>query len=223
MAEPFVYRFTKELPRDEITTGWERFEGLPLLATVIDEAAGRIRRFEQFLELPPRNQELLLDMAAFMIGSANHRAREPKGRKDNFWGLYIIGSRARGEHRPESDLDLLSVGTFHRNQGFIENHLGEINLVSDRDTVFEGFRVNVPEELPSEYNIGEINRKYLVRATPTEEGVLPVDISVVDLTSTGETLDSFKETPDLDSKKKSLPRIPLVEVSAAGDTRMLDW
>ena len=50
-------------------------------------------------------------MTAFAINEADRTI--DRWRK-NFWGLYIVGSKASGQERANSDLDLLSVGTFYR-------------------------------------------------------------------------------------------------------------
>jgi predicted nucleotidyltransferase len=164
-------------------------------------AGDAIASVEAFQTLPERNQKLVLDMASFAI----KRANDTDDRwKQNFWGLYVVGSRARGEARPDSDLDLLSVGTFYRAQGFIDFL---------REDIFEGFELEIPVELPDEYNIGDVDRKYLVRATPTVEEVLPVDLSVVDLTFWRGTLDTFKETMDIAEDGSELARLPLFELS----------
>lgn len=215
MAEHFVYHFDGQLPSMEFQRGKERYWDRPLVDEVISEADVVISAIEQFQVLPDRNQRLLLDMAGYIIDTANmmfsggHNDRW----KQNYWGLYIVGSRARNEADPDSDLDLLSVGTFYDDQGF-----GEYARLGVSVDVFEGFDLDVPEELPDEYNVGDVDRKYLVRATPTTPRVLPVDLSVVDLTFVrGVTLDIFKESMDVDESGAPLSRIPLVEVTVADD------
>lgn len=217
MAEPFVYSFEDSLPIYEVDQSWERHKGKPLLAEVIGGSHAAISALEQFQALPERNQQLVLDMASFMLTRAN---RFEDRWKENFWGLYIVGSRAGDEARQDSDLDLLSVGTFYRDQGFFERY----SLPSDDKGIFEGFDLDKPEELPSEYNVGEVDKKYLVRATPKVEGVLPVDLNVVDLTFYRATLDSFKETMDVAEDDSPLTRLPLVELSVAKEPPIaLHW
>ena len=206
MAEPFVYRFEDSLPVYQEDQSWDRHIGKPLLAEVIGEAQDSIVGLEQFQILPERNQRLVLDMAGFMLTKANYFNNRWK---ENFWGLYIIGSRAGDETRPDSDLDLLSVGTFYRDQGFFDR----FRLVDDPKGIFEGFDLVIPEELPSNYNYGEIDRKYLVRAAPEVEGVLPVDLNVVDLTFVRTTLDEFKERMDVSEDGSQLTRLPLIELT----------
>lgn len=202
MAEHFTHTFDDTLPTTvhEQRSGY--FEGKPPLNEVVVEAHGAIATIEVFQALPERNQRLVLDMAGFAMKQAN--GMRDRWRK-NFWGLYVVGSRARGEAQPGSDLDLLSAGTFYRAQGFSDWH---------DNGVFEGFELETPEELPSEYNVGDVDRKYLVRATPTTEGVLPVDLNVVDLTFCEETtLDSFRRTMDVAEDGSQLPRVPLFELA----------
>lgn len=140
-------------------------------------------------------------MTAFAINEADRTI--DRWRK-NFWGLYIVGSRASGQERANSDLDLLSVGTFYRQQGF-KGTDGELDT-------FEGFELEMPEELPTEYNLGYVDRKYLIRATHNTEGPVPVDLNVVDLTFSEETLDNFKNKMDVANDGSQLPRIPLFEL-----------
>lgn len=185
-------------------------EDYSVLDEVIDAAKEVVSANEQFAVLPKRNQQLLLDMASLMVYHAN-RIRQSDGWKKNYWGLYIVGSRARGDAVPDSDLDLLSVGTFYRDQGFA----GASGPV---EAIFKGFDIEEPDELPSEYNVGFVERKYMVQATPHDQGVLPVDMSVVDLTFMRATLHDFKRTMDVDPLRGTpLPRVPLVELSVAED------
>lgn len=217
MAEHFRYTFADRLPEISAQQEEDRYGGMPLFGELVAQAHETIGDTEIFQALPARNQKLVLDMASFAIGSAdrmfdtwrNHRWRE------NFWGLYVVGSRARGEAGPDSDLDLLSVGTFYRSQGFLDwRH---------EPDVFEGFELEVPDELPDEYNVGDVDRKYLVRATPNAEDVLPVDLSVVDLTSWKATLEGFKETMDIAEDGSQLPRTPLFELTVLQDLHALQW
>ena len=209
MAESLQYYFTHQLPKTSFEQEWSRYQGLPLLNEVIASATEAVSAIEQFEQLPERNQKLLLDMAGFIVTSANHMVNSGNSSaQENYWGLYVVGSRARGEARPDSDLDLLSVGTFYSAQGFLWGS-------TDIEPVFKDFEVDEPDELPSEYNTGDVDRKYLLRATPHNEGVLPVDLSVVDLTFTRYTLGEFKDTLDVDEAGAALPRVPLVEVTVA--------
>lgn len=207
MADPFIYNFETELPTADFQQGWERYQGQPLLDEIAGQAMEAISALEVFTSLPARNQKLVLDMAAFALESANSIADKWR---ENFWGLYVVGSRARGEAGADSDLDLLSAGTFYRSQGF-STWFGK--------GVFEGFDLENPAELPSEYNTGAVDRKYLVRATPLAEGVLPVDLNVVDLTFWRATLDSFKETMDVSEDGSQLPRVPVFELTVPQERR----
>lgn len=192
MAEHFVYHLEDQLSSADI-----------------DEAIGQahevIAGIEAFQAIPARNQKLVLDMAGFAIDRANTIDRVDRWR-ENYWGLYVVGSRSSDKVHSDNDLDLLSVGTFYHDQGFTSYR--------QRD-IFEGFKLVVPDELPDEYNVGDTDRKYLVHATPTEEGVLPVDLSVVDLTFTPVSLDDFKETMDVAEGRGSLARLPLLELTVA--------
>ena len=202
MAGHFTYTFEHRLPSTEREQRWERYKGQPLFGEVVAEAHEAIAAIEAFQALPERNQKLVLDMTVFAMKQANDMFETWR---ENFWGLYIVGSRARGEARPDSDLDLLSAGTFYRAQGFSDSY--------DKPGVFEGFELKSPEVLPSEYNVGKVDRKYLIRATPTAEDVLPVDLNVIDLTFWRATLDSFKETMDVAEDGSQLPRVPLFELT----------
>lgn len=233
MAEPFTYEVLHQLPTEAYMQEWDRYqdqdgEPRPLLSWVVDQAVDAITDFEEFWTLPKRNRELIIDMAAYMLASANHiKGTYENTWSTNYWGLYIVGSRARGEARPDSDLDLLSAGTFYRNQGFRGGYLGVRELVSGRKNIFDGFEIEAPDELPDEYNVGAVDRKYLLRARvpedpsgikmryPKPEPVLPVDLSVVDLTFTNSSFDDFKLRLDVDCNGEELPRIPLVEVSTS--------
>lgn len=201
MATPFVFNFATELPTADFQQEWDRYQDQPLLDEVAGQATEAISALEVFTSLPARNQKLVLDMAVFALEHANSIRDKWRG---NFWGLYVVGSRARGEVGADSDLDLLSAGTFYRSQGF-SDWFGE--------GVFEGFELESPAELPNEYNTGAVDRKYLVRATPVAEGVLPVDLNVVDLTFWKVTLDGFKETMDVNKDGSQLPRVPVFELT----------
>lgn len=202
MAEYFVYEFEEGLPRTPLEQEWEKYDGKPLLGDVVAEAHGVIAGIEPFQTLPERNQKLILDMAEFAMVRANSISDEWR---ENFWGLYVIGSRARADAQASSDLDLLSVGTFYYDQGF--------SSWTEGPGIFEGFSLETPSELPNEYNVGDVDRKYLVRATPDEKGVLPVDLSVVDLTFWDSTLDGFKESLDIAEDGSQLPRVPMFELT----------
>ena len=214
MSTPFTHHFDQKHPAYSFEIKQERFSGTPILDTFIDEARASVSAVEQFMELPERNQSLVLDMTRMMIEAGNRMfGKYEAGFRVNYWGLYIIGSRASEEHRTDSDLDLLSVGTFYRQLGFgLTPRRGDS---SREDVTSEGFDIKLPSELPDEYNIGAVDRKYLVRANPEEEGVLPVDLNVVDLTFIRANLDDFLTKIDVDDSGIQLPRIPLVEVTVA--------
>lgn len=194
----------------EFEPGEEKPEDTRSLDEVIAEATGTVTAIEQVRKLPERNQKLIADMAELMVRQADMVFSNGNNWRANYWGLYVIGSRASGEEREDSDLDLLSVGTFYRSQGFAGSW-GEY----DDHGVFAGFEVNVPEELPDEYNLGEVERKYLVRAEPKDEGVLPVDLVVADMTHMRVDLEGFKAEHDVSAKGSPLQRIPLIEVETA--------
>jgi predicted nucleotidyltransferase len=214
MAGPFEYYFTERLPQFEAQMEDDDIAAIQqgdLIGDIVDDSIKTIAAIDQLRELPVRNQDLVLDMARMMVLEANQLVDSGEANwKANFWGLYVIGSRARDEARPDSDLDLLSVGTFYHNLGFVNAD----PYFRTANTPFEGFDIEVPDELPDEYNVGDVDRKYLVRATPQEEGVLPVDLSVVDLTFVRATLGDFKVSMDMD-EGKPLPRVPLVELTVA--------
>ncbi len=203
MAGTFKHTFRTRYPNSPEQQSWSKFEGQPPLGDVIDQALDEVSAGEQFRQLPDWNQGILLSMACFMIDKANDIYH--KDWRGNYWGLYIVGSRARGDAAPDSDLDLLSVGTFYYDLGFKDRY-------DDEDDVFGRCDIVRPDELPGEYNVGEIDRKYLVQAVPRVEGALPIDLSVVDLTFTDDTLDDFKDTLDVDGSGKPLLRVPLVEL-----------
>lgn len=210
-VEPFKHYFSRQLPREKYGENkWDRYKGLPTLESIIDECVESVSSRQEFQALPERNQKLLQDMSSYIINTANSTVGTWDAQwAENYWGLYIVGSRARGNAQPDSDLDLLSVGTFYRSQGFRNYHDGDDN------PIFDGFDLELPSELPSEYNVGVIDRKYLCRAVPTEEGVLPVDLNVVDLTFINANLGYFKAEMDTDENSSPLPRLPLVEVVLA--------
>jgi len=185
----------------------------PKLEQTLNEAAVQLSRIDVVRELPVRNQQAIFDMANFMICSANEIILSGDDWRENYWGLYIVGSRATGQTHSASDLDMLSVGTFYSNLRF-----PELWGRSSWPKVFEGFEVEMPDELPDQYNLGEVDRKYLLRAAPQSEGVLPIDLNVVDMTfddSVG--LDDFLVDRDVDNAGEQLPRIPLVELIIEAD------
>ena len=204
MAGTFEYTIRSRYPENVEQQSWAKFEGLPLLGEIVEKAVSKISQGEKFKQLPEWNQGVLLAMASFMIDKANDIYHADW--RGNFWGLYMVGSRARGDARPASDLDLLSVGTFYRDLGFRDRYDHE-------DKIFAGCDVSRPDELPGEYNVGEVDRKYLIRAVPIVEDALPIDLSVVDLTFTDDSLDDFKESLDVDQNGNPLPRVPLVEIT----------
>ncbi len=210
-VEPYSYHFTHKLPRAKYGEDkWDRNKNLPTLESVLDACTESVSCRKELQELPERNKKLLLDMSRNIINMANNiTGTYDASWTENYWGLYIVGSRARGDARSDSDLDLLSVGTFYRAQGFHS----WIDGVEKQ--VLRGFDQEIPDELPSEYNHGDVDRKYLNRLTTSEEGVLPVDLNVVDLTFTRASFDYFKEEMDTDEKGSPLPRLPLVEVTVA--------
>src|SRR3989344_3360282 len=203
MTGTFEHIFSKRYPKTPEQQSWGKFQGQPPLGDIVDQALSEISEGEQFRRLPEWNQGILLSMACFMIDKANDIYHADW--RGNYWGLYIVGSRARGDATPDSDLDLLSVGTFYRDLEFRDRY-------DDEDDVFDRCDVVRPDELPDEYNVGEVDRKYLIRAVPRVEGALPIDLSIVDLTFTDDTLDDFKDTLDVDSNGEPLPRLPLVEL-----------
>lgn len=214
MSNLYTHHFDRKHPEYPFEIKQERYRETPVLETIVEEVKSSVIAVEQFRELPERNQTLILDMTRTMIKAGNRMVGcYEAGGRVNYWGLYIVGSRARGEHRTDSDLDLLSVGTFYRQLGF-----GLSPRRSDRsqeEVPSEGFDINLPSELPDEYNIGAVDRKYLVRAKPEEEGILPVDLNVVDLTFIRANLDTFLTKMDVDDSGNQLPRIPLVEMTVA--------
>jgi hypothetical protein len=224
MVDPFQYRFTEWLPGhasqlDEDDPG----EGT-LVEGVVEASAETVSTIDQFRELPVRNQRLVLGMAADMVLNANWLAHSSRtlGR-EHFWGLYMIGSRARGEARPDSDLDMLSVGNMS-NFDLSLNFLRPYQEPEHRTpgTPFEGFMVTMPpdHELPDEYNVGEVDRKYWVRAQTQEEDAVGVDLGVVDLTHMRAGLGEFTATMDVEDGRP-LPRVPLVELTVAA--RPMVW
>ncbi len=210
-VEPYSYHFTQRLPRAKFGEDeWEGNEDLPTVESLLDACTESVSSRQELHGLPTRNRELLLDMSRNIINMASGMPGTDASRwTENFWGLYIVGSRARGDARPDSDLDVLSVGTFYRSQGFRSWSQGI------EQPVLRGFDQKVPDELPSEYNYGAVDRKYLNRLTTSEEGVLSVDLNVVDLTFTKASFDYFKEQMDTGETGNILPRIPLVEVTVA--------
>lgn len=215
----FTHEFTEHHPKNakdaqletehaHRTGTIDRFDGLESLDEIATRAKAAIAEMEEFSVLPERNKKLILDMSGIMLAEANamgHHWRQ------NYWGLYIVGSRARHDYRSDSDLDLLSVGTFYGSLGFSAYYTHQ------ETPVFEGYNTEVltQGELPSEYNVGEVDRKYLIRAAPEEpeDGTLSVDLSVVDLTFLTASLADFKTTMDIDHLGNPLPRIPIVEVT----------
>ena len=204
MAGTFEHTIRSRYPENVEQQSLAKFKGLPLLGEIVEKAVSKISQGEKFKQLPEWNQGVLLAMASFMIDKANDIYHADW--RGNFWGLYMVGSRARGDARPASDLDLLSVGTFYRDLGFRDRYDHE-------DKIFAGCDVSRPDELPGEYNVGEVDRKYLIRAVPIVEDALPIDLSVVDLTFTDDSLDDFKESLDVDQNGNPLPRVPLVEIT----------
>lgn len=194
----------------EFEPGEEKPEDTRSLDEVIADASETVSAIEQVKELPERNQKLIADMTELIVRQADAVFGNGNNWRANYWGLYIIGSRARGEAEDDSDLDLLSAGTFYRRQGFAGSW-GDY----DDHGVFAGFGVSVPEELPDEYNLGDVERKYLVRAEPKDDCVLPVDLVVADMTHTRVDLEGFKAEHDVSAEGSTLPRIPLVEVETA--------
>lgn len=212
MAGYFQKYFAERLlpPGYEFEPGEEKPEDTRSLDEVIADATGRVAVIEQVRKLPERNHKLITDMAELMVRQADMVFGNGNDWRANYWGLYIIGSRARGEAEEDSDLDLLSVGTFYRRQGFAGSW-GEY----DDHGVFSGFEVSVPEELPDGYNLGEVERKYLVRAEPKDNGALPVDLVVADMTHMRVGLEDFKAEHDTGPEGSTLPRIPLIEIETA--------
>lgn len=212
MSGYFQKQFAERLlpPGYEFEPGEEKPEDTRSLDEVIVDATETVAAIEQIKELPERNQKLIADMTELIVRQVNAVFSNGNDWRANYWGLYIVGSRARGEAEDDSDLDLLSVGTFYRRQGFAGSW-GEY----DDHGVFAGFGVSVPEELPDEYNVGSVERKYLVHAEPTDDGVLPVDLVVADMTHMKVDLEGFKDEHDVSTEGSPLQRIPLVEVETA--------
>ena len=221
MPEHFDYTLDKKLPvREFQRENDEQMVDLPLVSELTRNAEDVISSIAEVAALPARNKKLILDMAAYMIFNANHIIHSWDNHDGNQWGLYIVGSRARGEATPDSDLDLLTAGSFYRNMNFLTPN----RMDWDPNGIFDGFDIEVPDELPTEYNVGDVDRKYLVRATPEPinphmkmkypkpEVVLPVDLNVVDLTWDSPSLADFLEIFDTDGELVKLPRIPIIEL-----------
>jgi predicted nucleotidyltransferase len=213
MASGFVHKFASAYPKNADQQQWGEFADRPLISELIAEAVTAISDVEQFRQLPVRTQEVLVRMAGFMISRAN--GYEMHDWRKNEWGLYVVGSRARDDARPDSDLDLLSVGTFYRDLDFSDR------FDYEEAGVFAGFNLERPDELPDAYNVGEVDRKYLVRATPKAEGLLSIDLSVVDLTFTEDSLEGFKSELDVDEYGLPLARVPLLELTTP--VRIIHW
>jgi hypothetical protein len=160
--------------------------------------------------LPERNRRLLARMARFMLATANDTFESDCTYrwKQNYWGLYMIGSRSYNAGRADSDLDLMSVGTFFTDLSF---HKTDLSL-DETEPVFDDFDTQLPQKLPDNYNIGEVDRAYLIRATPHHPDALPVDLKVVDLTFVHGNLNYFKQVMDTDEQGKCIHRIPLIEL-----------
>ncbi|HEY4964294.1 MAG TPA: hypothetical protein VIH90_06385 [Candidatus Saccharimonadales bacterium] len=229
MPEHFKYMFDREHPIElDMTDGQQQAER-KTLEDIGVLASETIAAIPEFQALPEVNQQMMLMMSRIAIFDAN-RATNPKlglSRDNNFWALYIIGSRARHEETESSDLDLLSVGTFFRHQGFLRREkpkLGELGSEGSPDVnIFDGYDAIYPAKLPTRYNVGAVNRKYMVRATPKSghQGI-PVDLSVVDfsfpphneitLTTFLEDMDVCKRVVDGPDITIPLPKVPIFEL-----------
>jgi len=224
MAEPFQYHFSERLLESESQLNGIDPRPDTFFDDVVDQSVAVVSAIEQLRELPERNQALILAMAREMICEANERVEAfEASAMEHFWGLYLIGSRASGEAHPKSDLDLLSVGSF----GLALNFLRPYETAENRTmyTPFDDFaRAELTDdELPDEYNVGEIDRKYWVMAFKSKEGrdeLLDVDLAVVDLTNVRGDLDDFEAKMDV-KDGEPLPRIPLVKLTV--EQHQLGW
>ncbi len=207
--ETFHYHFNKSLPRSD----FNNLSDLPLLGSVHQEAKKSLRRLDAFMRLPSPNRELVSGMVRVMIEQANNTVGSNlAGCRQNFWSLYIVGSRATRLYRDSSNLDLLSVSSFSGVQDF------STPLALGYDTnPFNGFEVNRPPELPEPYNIGETKNKKLIEVSPKEFGVLPVNICVVNLGAVSLGIDEFITQMDVDNANQDLPKTLVASVTIEHD------
>jgi len=192
------------------------------------------------LEAPRKNREVIVNL----VDGLRDTVREFYAERpywDNwdhrtavgFLGAYIIGSFVSdGEDSPHEhgrgapDIDLLVVdrmgftngATYNlgvRDSTWIANHPAAAIAGRLEDA---GFGLEIPEELPSEYNVGDVDAKWLMRATHTADDVLPIDINFVNLNyvrmdqEPGHGLETWLTNYVVDSEGRQLNRIPLVEV-----------
>jgi predicted nucleotidyltransferase len=146
---------------------------------------------------------------------------------DSFWGLYIVGSRAREEARDDSDLDVLSVGNIGRSA--LEMRDGWSLGVQLKDPLRQVYgREEYFNDEPStdDERLAEYFRPFFYRGERTDVSlrrIAPDKPSMgtrigIDLMVQANPLavdfdaDKFREL-DVDEDDLPLPKIPLIELA----------
>ncbi|HUP26741.1 MAG TPA: hypothetical protein VM124_03810 [Candidatus Limnocylindrales bacterium] len=150
-----------------------------------------------------------------------------EGRRHGFCGVYLVGSYAAeegvrewGRNAPDVDLLIVDRMTFAHSKFSLHRsntpHLNGNHIAEGIADMLDagGFDLAVPRTLPTRYNIGHIGPKWLMRATPHQDGVLPMDFNMVNLNGRESyvELSAWLADKDVDEQQQALPRVPLLEV-----------
>ena len=193
-------------PKQGLELGNHRLH--PYTNPVITKFADSMNASPDFLTMPESTQKLILQIGNNALVRAGISAT--LFRRPLFWGMYLIGSRARNEHQPNSDTDLLCVGNF--------NVFGDL---SDNASPLHGFAFTERQVLPPSYLVGYTSGKYFLRLLPREDAgssnLNRVDLSIAHVNSNKvPDLRTFTRDLDVDDQGKELPRKLLLKINVVG-------
>lgn len=175
----------------------------PFTNPAITKFGSSINALPEFQAMPETTQRLILQIGENALGHAGVAAT--LYRKPLFWGMYLIGSRARHQNRVASDTDLLCVGNFN-----------VFNDLTDRESPLHGFTAT-EGQTPPNYLVGYVPGKYFLRVFPKDSSnqtpLNRVDLSINHLDpSKVPDLAVFEHEKDVDSHGHQLQRIPLLKI-----------
>ena len=195
---------------------------------MVEEAVAQVRKIERIALLPEPNQEFLAQVAKYMCFVMRDAASTGWRHHDQFWGLYLVGSRSDDGQTAGgiSDVDLLSVGNQRR--GILEMKAGwslgvclddPFERIGGNYSYFDDIAVTDDEKLAkyarSFFGQSDYPGFSLRRSVQLGARTLSIDLISRNYDPTKPlSADVFEEIDD----QLGLPRIPLIEIGVAERT-----